>query len=216
MNGRHLRVSAANQKETDTKTTIFVGNLPFTSDEEEVRKYFKDAGAISYIRMIRDPRTHQGKGICYIKYEDIQGYLNGLKKNLKWFGNRQIRVSKAMLMGDNKKPLNASEARKQMKPRWSDESKKIAKELRGHNSKEEREDFKAITELVSGAKSEMFDYEMENLVENHTSGMGITLVGQVPQSSISKQIKKIKKKQVSGFGFNLKKSWIRRLRWLSV
>lgn len=123
----------------------------------------------------------------------MAGYLNGLKKNLAKFNGREIRVSKALLMGENKKPLIASEARKLQKPRWDADRKKEASVLRGKNSKEEREDFAMLTEAIAGPRAEMFDFEGDNVVEN---GMGINLVGKVPQASISKQIKKIKKKSV--------------------
>jgi len=105
LKGRHLRITHANQKEIDTKTTIFVGNLPFSTEEEEIRKYFNECGTIDYIRLIRDRKTHQAKGVCYIKFADKYGYFEGLKKNLQKYKEREIRVTKAMVMGENKKPL---------------------------------------------------------------------------------------------------------------
>lgn len=57
----------------DYDTTIFIGNLPFQSNEEDLRKHFSyltvgegnDDGILN-VRIIRDPETFIGKGIAYI------------------------------------------------------------------------------------------------------------------------------------------------------
>ena len=133
--GRHLRVTRANEKEIDTKTTIFVGNLPFTTDEEEIRNYFKECGTIDYIRLVRDRHTHKGKGIAYVKFKEQIGYLNGLKKNKQMFRDRELRVNKALIMNEDKKPVSKREA----KPRWDDERKLLAKEMKKPNTEEENQ-----------------------------------------------------------------------------
>lgn len=40
LDGRHLRLSKSDHKEVDYKTTLFVGNLPYVTDEEELRDHF--------------------------------------------------------------------------------------------------------------------------------------------------------------------------------
>jgi len=57
----------------DFNTTIFIGNLPFVAGEEEVREHFADCGKIENVRLIRDPKTHLGKGIGYIMFADKEG-----------------------------------------------------------------------------------------------------------------------------------------------
>jgi len=89
-------------------------------------------------------------------------------------------------MGEDKKPLPKKEA----KPRWTDEQKKIQKQMRGDNSKEEKSDFQAFSDKIKN-DGDLFDYDIQNIVE---TGIGINQVGNVPMSSISKQIKKVKKK----------------------
>jgi RNA recognition motif-containing protein len=36
--------------------------LPFTIKDEEMYKFFEKCGKISYVRVIRDPKTFYGKG----------------------------------------------------------------------------------------------------------------------------------------------------------
>lgn len=189
LKGRHVHVTLANQKETDTKTTIFVGNQPFTADEEEIRRYFQECGSIDYIRVVRDPRTHNGKGICYIKFVEQTGYLQGLKANNHYFRDRQIRVSKAVVMGENGKAVSRKEAR----PRWTEEQKTDAKKMKGGNlSKDEKKDLEAITKSIT-TNAEMFDMDLENIVE---MGIGQGTFAKVPQSLVRKQINKVKKQKL--------------------
>ena len=54
----------------DYTTTLFVGNMPFTISEEEVRAHFSPFGKILNIRLIRDSKTYLGKGIGYVQFEN--------------------------------------------------------------------------------------------------------------------------------------------------
>ena len=53
-------------KKNDYETTVFIGNLPFRIEEEDVRSHFEQAGTVEYVRIIRDPVTLQGKGFGYV------------------------------------------------------------------------------------------------------------------------------------------------------
>jgi nucleolar protein 12 len=66
---KHIRVdldSKEEGKENDFETSIFIGNLPWVINEEDLRKHFNDAGKILNVRIIRDKETFIGKGIAYI------------------------------------------------------------------------------------------------------------------------------------------------------
>ena len=41
----------------DFDQTVFVGNLPWVTTEEEVRAHFAKCGTILNVRIIRDPKT---------------------------------------------------------------------------------------------------------------------------------------------------------------
>lgn len=63
-----------NNIETDYKTTVFIGNLPYDIDEEELREYLSNrCGEIEYVRLIRDKLTYKGKGIGYVKFVKKEG-----------------------------------------------------------------------------------------------------------------------------------------------
>ncbi|CDS08395.1 hypothetical protein LRAMOSA09758 [Lichtheimia ramosa] len=66
---KHLRVdNAANPKPYDRKRSVFVGNLPFDAEEEELWEFFADCGAIDNVRLVRDKKTNIGKGIGYVQF----------------------------------------------------------------------------------------------------------------------------------------------------
>lgn len=81
----------------DFTTTIFVGNLPFVVSEEELRAAFSSSGDIENVRLVRDPKTHLGKGIGYIMYTTKDAMNKALKekKDLKFKG-RELRVARAV------------------------------------------------------------------------------------------------------------------------
>lgn len=63
----------------DFSKTAFVGNLPFNIEEEEVRSEFEQFGPIRYVRLIRDPVTHNGKGFGYVCFEQFISLKNALQ-----------------------------------------------------------------------------------------------------------------------------------------
>ena len=70
---KHLRVdidSKAEGQENDYESTIFIGNLPWVLNEEDLRKHFEECGDILNVRIIRDKDTFIGKGIAYIQFKD--------------------------------------------------------------------------------------------------------------------------------------------------
>lgn len=115
--GKYLRVTLANQKTLDTKTTIFVGNLYYKATEDQLRDFFKECGEIETVRIIRDPFTHLGKGFAYIRFRDKAGYVKGLDKNLAVFMQRELRVKKAVEIEEEKKKKDMVYEQKREKDR---------------------------------------------------------------------------------------------------
>ena len=56
------------ENQNDYEKTIFIGNLPWVVNEEDLRKHFEDSGKILNVRVIRDPRTFIGKGFAYVMF----------------------------------------------------------------------------------------------------------------------------------------------------
>ena len=84
----------------DFETTIFIGNLPFIVNEEDLRahilKEFKDHDPILNIRLIRDPQTFIGKGIGYIQFKDKESMRHVIDNCTNTFMGRELRIKKAV------------------------------------------------------------------------------------------------------------------------
>ena len=97
---KHLRVDVDGGEKTeknDFETSLFIGNLPWVVNEEELRAHFEvPEGKILNVRVIRDKDTFIGKGIAYVQYSNVEAMKKGLEtKNDSVFKGRNLRVKRA-------------------------------------------------------------------------------------------------------------------------
>lgn len=76
-------------------TTIYVGNLPFSASEQDVRALFEQHGTVDSVKLINDRETGRPRGFCFVEMPstDAQGAIqatNGLD-----MGGRPLRVNEA-------------------------------------------------------------------------------------------------------------------------
>jgi RNA recognition motif-containing protein len=76
-------------------TSIYVGNLPFTATEEEVRDLFAAHGQVDEVRLMTDRETGRARGFGFVKMasDTAQAAIRGL--NGKSLGGRDLRVNEA-------------------------------------------------------------------------------------------------------------------------
>jgi nucleolar protein 12 len=84
IDNRHIRVDKVNPTLFDPNRSVFIGNLPYRIDEEEVREFFAKAlpngqADIEGIRLIRDPETLLGKGIGSLLLKEQSNVLLALR-----------------------------------------------------------------------------------------------------------------------------------------
>ncbi|CAF3300941.1 unnamed protein product [Rotaria socialis] len=113
----HLRVDVAHDLDTnskhDHKRSIFIGNLPFDANDDDVWKAFEECGEIDSVRLVRDRATSVGKGFGYVLFQDEAsvGLALRMNENCK-IGNRMIRIKAAV-----KKPKHVKPKMSTKKPR---------------------------------------------------------------------------------------------------
>ncbi|XP_050305789.1 RNA-binding protein 34 [Anthonomus grandis grandis] len=90
----HIRVNCceSNDKPDESKA-IFVGNMPFNVEDEELWNLFKPCGPISHIRVVRDGRTGMGKGFGYVNFQDGDGAQVALEMGTVKLRDRELRIS---------------------------------------------------------------------------------------------------------------------------
>jgi len=108
LNGKHIRVDLAEQPKKDPKKSVFIGNLSYYAKEEELREEFAEFGDIDYVRIIKDPQTHLGKGFGYVAFKEASAAKRALAKNNLLFKDRPLRVTKAKDQKELQKPPKRS------------------------------------------------------------------------------------------------------------
>lgn len=135
--GKHIRVDIDFKEEgyksnNDFETTIFIGNLPFIVNEENVREHIVSAfdgknDPILNVRLIRDPQSFIGKGIGYIQFNNKESMRHCIDElNDKKFMGRPLRMKKAVEPKRLEKKKRRTEEKRQ---RRGEESAKRTEEL---------------------------------------------------------------------------------------
>jgi RNA recognition motif-containing protein len=86
---------------------IYVGNLPFSATEDEIRELFAEFGTVTSVSLITDRNTGSPRGFGFVEMEDgADEAINSL--NNREIGGRSLRVNEA----------RPREDRGSRRPRW--------------------------------------------------------------------------------------------------
>ena len=75
---------------------LYVGNLPFTTDEAQLQELFYQAGAVETVSVVRDRETGRARGFAFVEMRsdaDAQQAIN--KLNSYELGGRALTVNEA-------------------------------------------------------------------------------------------------------------------------
>ncbi|KAG5439345.1 hypothetical protein PCK2_000843 [Pneumocystis canis] len=94
---RHIRVdSIAHPTPHVPKRSIFIGNLSFNAQEEQLWSHFSHCGEIEFVRIVRDNKTNIGKGFAYVQFKNQESIDEALLlHNIKGPCGRLLRVVRA-------------------------------------------------------------------------------------------------------------------------
>ncbi|MCX7056807.1 MAG: RNA-binding protein [Proteobacteria bacterium] len=76
-------------------TTIYVGNLPFSATEDEVRSLFEAHGKVESVKLINDRETGRPRGFAFVDMADSDAQNAIAQMNGFNMGGRQLRVNEA-------------------------------------------------------------------------------------------------------------------------
>ncbi|WP_147820799.1 RNA recognition motif domain-containing protein [Salidesulfovibrio onnuriiensis] len=84
---------------------IYVGNLPWSATEDEVRAAFEAYGEVSSVKLVEDRETGRPRGFGFVEMEDA-GAAEAIEAlDGKDFGGRNLKV-------------NEARPRPERRPRW--------------------------------------------------------------------------------------------------
>src|ERR687892_1097367 len=78
---------------------LYVGNLPYETNEDDLQNLFAQAGAVESVSVMRDRETGRARGFAFVEMvsdEDAQNAISQL--NEQPFGGRRLTVNEARPM----------------------------------------------------------------------------------------------------------------------
>jgi cold-inducible RNA-binding protein len=77
-------------------SSIYVGNLSFTTTEDELRQAFGQHGAVAEVKIVTDRETGRPRGFAFVEMSNGNEAANAIKElNLREMGGRSITVNEA-------------------------------------------------------------------------------------------------------------------------
>jgi cold-inducible RNA-binding protein len=78
------------------ETKIYVGNLSFTTTEDELRQLFSQAGVVASVALIKDRDTGQSKGFAFVEMSNQAEAEKAIQMfNGKLVESRELKVNLA-------------------------------------------------------------------------------------------------------------------------
>jgi RNA recognition motif-containing protein len=74
---------------------MYVGNLPYSSSEEEVRELFEQFGEVKSVSLIQDRETGRSRGFGFVEMTEENANKAITSLNGTEFGGRTLRVNEA-------------------------------------------------------------------------------------------------------------------------
>ena len=75
---------------------LYVGNLPFTSTEEDLRALFGRHGSVDSVNVIMDRETGRPRGFAFVEMAEASGATDAIKAlDGTDLGGRSLKVSEA-------------------------------------------------------------------------------------------------------------------------
>lgn len=75
---------------------LYVGNLPYTTNEDDLQGLFGEVGAVESVNVMRDRETGRARGFAFVEMATEQDAQNAIDKlHDRPFGGRNLTVNEA-------------------------------------------------------------------------------------------------------------------------
>ena len=71
---------------------LYVGNLPYSATDEELREAFGNFGEVSSVSVITDKFSGRSKGFAFITFKEEEGAAKAIENDGNEFQGRNIRI----------------------------------------------------------------------------------------------------------------------------
>ena len=69
---------------------IFIGGLSFSTDEDKLRKYFKQYGNVQEAVVMKDPATKRSRGFGFVTFHDVSSVDSALADEPHTIDGRKV------------------------------------------------------------------------------------------------------------------------------
>jgi len=91
---------------------IYVGNLPYSTTDEELSELFAKYGTVASANIIIDRRNHRSRGYGFVEFaDDSEGAAAVQALNDSEFGGRTLKVDEAQKKDEQRPPRRTSGSR---------------------------------------------------------------------------------------------------------
>ncbi len=75
---------------------LYIGNIPFTTTEDELRTIFEAHGAVSSVNVITDRETGRARGFAFVEMDEASAAADAMRAlDGSDMGGRSLRVNEA-------------------------------------------------------------------------------------------------------------------------
>lgn len=75
---------------------IYVGNIPYTATERQLKEHFEQAGDVQKVEITLDRNTHQPRGFGFLDMSEKDGQRAIEKLHGREFAGRKLTVNEAL------------------------------------------------------------------------------------------------------------------------
>ena len=75
--------------------SVYIGNMPYNFDEEDVREHFEQYGEVKNVKLVFDRETQRPKGYGFVEMDDDEAFSAIEQLNGTQWGGRTIKVNEA-------------------------------------------------------------------------------------------------------------------------
>jgi len=93
--------SSENNQEA-TSFRVFIGGLPWSVDDDTLRRDFSECGEVTEVQVLKDKMTGKSRGIGFVTFKKEDGLKAALKYDGDNYGGRTLKVTKADDKGKGK------------------------------------------------------------------------------------------------------------------
>ena len=100
-------------------TKLYVGNLPYETNESDLQTLFESAGSVATINIVRDRATGQPRGFAFVEMNDDDGARRAITElDRHQFGGRSLTVNEARPMAPRGNGGGSDRGRQSRGSRW--------------------------------------------------------------------------------------------------